>query len=111
MADELERRGHRVLTPALDLRRAADEGLVYHAETLVQALTQWGVPSLDVVCLAHSASGMYLPLVADRVALRRMVFLAAAIPRPGLSIRDELRADPSIFNPAWIGKNPMDDDV
>jgi len=111
VVDELERRGRRVLTPALDVRRAADEGLAYHAETVVEALTEWGVPSLDIVCLAHSASGMYLPLVADRVALRRMVFLAAAIPRPGLSIRDELRADPSIFNPAWIGKNPMDDDV
>jgi hypothetical protein len=69
VVDELERRGHRVLTPALDLPRAADEGLAYHAETVVEALAEWGVPSLDVVCLAHSASGMYLPLIyfAQRV--------------------------------------------
>jgi pimeloyl-ACP methyl ester carboxylesterase len=54
---------------------------------------------------------MYLPLVADRSPLRRMVFLAALIPRPGLSFMDQFRADPSMFNPAWIGKNPMEDEV
>ena len=110
LVQELERRGHRVLTPALRLSRT-DEGLVYHAETLVEALELSGLRKPDVVCVAHSASGMYLPLVADRWPLRRMLFLAAAIPRPGLSIRDQLRADPSMFNPAWIGKNPMEDEV
>jgi hypothetical protein len=69
VVNELERRGHRVLTPALDVPRASDEGLAYHAETVVKALTEWGVPTSDVVCLAHSASGMYLPLVvvSDKV--------------------------------------------
>lgn len=85
LVDELERRGHRVLTPALDVSRAADEGLVYHAETVVKALEQSGLRPSEVVCVAHSASGMYLPLVAERWPLRRMVFLAALIPRPGLS--------------------------
>jgi hypothetical protein len=40
-----------------------------------------------------------------------MVFLAALIPRPGMSMMDQYRADPSMFNPEWIGKNPMDDKV
>lgn len=40
-----------------------------------------------------------------------MVFLAAAIPRPGISIVEQFRADPSMFNPAWIGANPTDDRV
>jgi len=110
LVDELERRGHRVLTPALDLNRL-DEGLLCHAGTLVTALERSGLEPRNVVCVAHSASGMYLPIVAERWRPRRMVFLAAAIPRPGLSIRDQLRADPSIMNPAWMGKNPMDDDV
>ena len=108
---ELERRGHRVLTPALDVSRAADEGLVYHADTIVDALEQSGLEPSEVVCVAHSASGMYLPLVADRVPLRRMVFLAALIPRPGLSFMDQFRADPSMFNSAWLGKNPLEDEV
>jgi pimeloyl-ACP methyl ester carboxylesterase len=40
-----------------------------------------------------------------------MVFLAATVPRPGLSIADQYRADPSMFNPTWVGKNPMGDEV
>ena len=111
LVDELERRGHHVLTPALDVSHAADEGLVYHAETVVEALKRSGLQPSEVVGVAHSAGGMYLPLVADRWPLRRMVFLAALIPRPGLSVMDQCRADPSIFNPAWIGKNPMEDEV
>ena len=111
LVDELERRGHRALTPALDVSRAADEGLGYHAETVVRALEQSGLQPSEVVGVAHSASGMYLPLVASRWPLRRMVFLAALIPRPGLSFMDQFRADPSMFNPAWRGQNPMDDAV
>jgi len=110
VVEELERRGHRVLTPALDVRRA-DEGLVYHADTLVKALELSGLDSKEVVCVAHSASGMYLPLVAERWPPRRMVFLAAVVPRPGLSMMDQLRSDPSMLNPAWLGQNPMEEDV
>ena len=107
---QLERRGHRVLTPAFDVSRT-DEGLVYHAETIVETLRRSGFQSHEVVCVAHSAAGMYLPLVAERWPLRRMVFLAAVVPRPTLSFIDQVRADPPMLNPAWIGKNPMDDDV
>jgi len=110
LVQELERRGHRVLTPALDVNRT-DKGLVWHAETLVEALERSGLQSTEVVCVAHSASGMYLPLVAERWPPRRMVFLAALIPRPGISIVGQHRADPSMFNPAWVGQNPMDDEV
>jgi hypothetical protein len=110
LVKELEGRGHRTLTPALDLSRT-DEGLVYHANTIVEALEQSGLQSSEIVCVAHSASGMYLPLVAERWRPRRKVFLAAVIPRPGMSIRDQLRADSSMFNPAWIGKNSMEDEV
>jgi len=111
VVQELERRGHRVLTPALCVSRAADEGLVWHAGTLVEALERSGLRPSDVICVAHSASGMYLPLVAERWPMRRMVFLAAVVPQPGLSMRDLVRADPSMFNPAWVGKNPMEDSV
>lgn len=110
LAQELERRGHRTLTPALDVSRA-DEGLRYHAETIAEALESSGLQSQEAVCVAHSASGMYLPLAAERWPPRRMVFLAAAIPRPGLSIREQLRADPSMLNPGWVGQNPMDRDI
>jgi pimeloyl-ACP methyl ester carboxylesterase len=110
LREELERRGHRVLAPAFRVNRS-DEGLLYHAATIVEALEQSGFDRPEVVCVAHSASGMYLPLVAERWRPRKMVFLAAAVPRPGLSMMDLVRADPSMFNPEWLGKNPMNDDV
>ena len=110
LVEELERRGHRALTPAFDLSRT-DKGAAWHAERLVEELKGFGQEPEEVVCVAHSASGMYLPLVAERWRPRRMVFLAALIPRPGISVIEQFRADPSMFNPAWVGQNPMDDRV
>src|SRR5437660_10102903 len=65
LAHELEQRGHSVLTPAFHLDRT-DEGAAWHADTLVEALKSSGHEPADVVCVAHSASGIYLPLVAKR---------------------------------------------
>jgi pimeloyl-ACP methyl ester carboxylesterase len=110
LKEELEVRGHRFLAPAMDVNRA-DESLAWHAGTLVRALDRSGVPPSEVVLVAHSAGGMYLPLVAERRPPRRMVFLAAAIPRPGVSLREQFQADPSMMNPAWVGQNPMDEKV
>jgi pimeloyl-ACP methyl ester carboxylesterase len=110
LVEQLERRGHRALVPALDLDRA-DETLIWHTERLVEALDRSGAELSEVVLVAHSAGGMYLPLVAERRPPRRMVFLAAAIPRPGVSLREQFRGDPTMMNPAWIGQNPTDDSV
>jgi hypothetical protein len=107
---ELELRGHRVLTPAFCIS-ATEQGAAWHADTIVAALKASGQAPNDVICVAHSASGMFLPLVAERWPPRRMVFLAAVVPRPGMSIIEQHRGDPSMFNPAWIGKDPMGDEV
>src|SRR5437762_10035554 len=40
-----------------------------------------------------------------------MVFLAAVVPRPGVSVIEQFRADPLMFNPAWVGQNPLEDKV
>ena len=110
LVEELQRRGHRALTPAFDLTKT-DEGAAFHAETIIQALRESGQRPTDVICVAHSASGMYLPIVAEQWRPRRMIFLAALIPQLGHSIIEQFNADPTMFNPAWIGKNPMDDSV
>ena len=75
LVHELKQRGHSVLTPAFEVNRT-DQGLIWHAETIVNALDRSGMNPVDVICVAHSASGMYLPLIADRWSPRRMVFLA-----------------------------------
>jgi pimeloyl-ACP methyl ester carboxylesterase len=107
---ELDWRGHRVVTPAFDVNKT-DAGLAWHAETIVQALDRSGLDPADTVCVAHSASGIYLPLIAERWSPRRMIFLAAVVPRPGVSFMEQFRADPSMFNPAWVGQNPVEDRV
>jgi hypothetical protein len=55
--------------------------------------------------VAHSASGWFLPLVAARRRVRRIVFLAATVPHIGSSFLERLRDEPEMINPAWIGKN------
>jgi pimeloyl-ACP methyl ester carboxylesterase len=65
---------------------------------------------LDVTVVAHSASGLFLPLVPSRRQVRRLVFLAAVVPQLGASLLDQFKANPSMLNPDWIGKNPVDDD-
>ena len=110
VVDELQRRGHTTLTPAFDVTKT-DEGAVFHAQTIVHALRASGQDPADVVCVAHSAAGTYLPIIAQEWRPRHMIFLAALIPQPGRSIIEQYQADPGMFNPAWIGKNPMDEHV
>src|ERR671922_3069689 len=58
LVDELEQRGHNVLTPAFNLDRT-DEGAAWHAATIIEVLKSSGHEPADVVCVAHSAGGMY----------------------------------------------------
>ena len=64
----------------------------------------------DTVVVAHSASGLFLPLVPQKRRVRRLVFLTAVIPQIGKSLRDQLNDDKDIFNPEWLGKDPTKDD-
>ena len=110
LTEHLEERGHYVTSPAFRVDET-DKGAGWHAQALVEELRQIVYQPSEVVCVAHSAAGMFLPLLANIWHPRLMVFLAALVPRPGISIIDQFRADPSMFQPAWIGKNPMNDDV
>jgi pimeloyl-ACP methyl ester carboxylesterase len=48
----------------------------------------------DPVVVGHSMAGLVLPLVADRRPVRRLVFIAAFLPRAGMSANDQRRAEP-----------------
>src|SRR5215468_4997644 len=110
LTEQLSNRGHDALTPAFRISET-DQGAVWHAQTIAEELLQSRHQSCDVVCVAHSAGGMFLPFLAQIWPPRQMIFLAALIPRPGISIIDQFRADPSMFKPEWVGKDPMNDDV
>jgi len=65
----------------------------------------------DAVAVAHSASGLFLPLVPERRRVRRIVFLAAVVPQPGKSLQDQVKEDNGMFNPEWPGKDPTKDEL
>ena len=108
--DALEARHHRVVTPAFRIEEP-DKSAAWHARTIVEQLRESRCTRSNTVCVGHSAAGIFLPLVADLWKPRRMIFLVALIPRPGVSILDQFVADRSMFQPDWIGKDPMNDDV
>jgi len=45
-------------------------------------------------------------VVANTTACKQLVFLAAVVPAPGRSVREQFAADPSMFHPEWIAAGP-----
>jgi triacylglycerol esterase/lipase EstA (alpha/beta hydrolase family) len=86
MAEELHHRGQRALPVALPVDRpeltGTDDARPV-AEQLGAALAQDGTHSEPVVVVAHSASGLLLPLVASFHPVAHLVELAAGVPQPG----------------------------
>jgi pimeloyl-ACP methyl ester carboxylesterase len=86
---ELEQRGHRVITMDLPI---ADPGLggAAYADAVIDALQ--GIE--DPVVVGHSMAGLVTPLVAARRPVRRLIFLAAFLPRPGSSATEQRSDEP-----------------
>jgi pimeloyl-ACP methyl ester carboxylesterase len=102
LVPELTKRGHR--TVCVDLpTNEPDAGAARYAQVIAEAVEQTRKPAIVV---AHSASGMFLPLVPDYYPVEHMVFLAALIPEPGKSVRQRFQADREMFNPEWVGQDP-----
>jgi pimeloyl-ACP methyl ester carboxylesterase len=68
------------------------------------------IASDGAIVVAHSASGLFLPLIPAERRVARIVFLAAVVPQIGKSLIDQVRSDADMMNPDWRGKNPIDDD-
>ena len=79
LAPELEDRGHLVLTVDLP---SEDPG-AGAAEYAAAALTAFAGAGDDLVVVGHSLGGLTIPLIAAARPVRRLVFLAALLPRPG----------------------------
>jgi pimeloyl-ACP methyl ester carboxylesterase len=102
---ELQRLGHEAAL--VDLPNDPAASATRYADIIADAIPE---DLQDVTVVAHSASGLFLPLVPSRRRVRRLVFLAAVLPQIGASLIDQLKANPSMMNPEWLGKNPVDDD-
>jgi pimeloyl-ACP methyl ester carboxylesterase len=79
----LARNGHTVVTPDLPMAEV-DAGVAAWAEAVVEESDQLGSTE-DVILVGHSLAGLVVPLVAAQVPTRRMVFLCACMPTPGIS--------------------------
>lgn len=105
LVPELEQRGHHSLCVDLPTNEP-EAGSERYAQVIAETLA--GQQSKAVV-VAHSASGMFLPLVPGCCSVAHMVFLAAVIPEPGKSLMQRFQADRQMFNPEWVGKDPTQD--
>jgi pimeloyl-ACP methyl ester carboxylesterase len=100
--ETLAANGHRVATPELP-KAAPDWGLQRYAEGIAGQ-----VPDArpGPVVVAHSFTGVLLPLIAGLRPGCVLVFLAAVVPEAGKSVREQFTEDPGMFHPEWITAGP-----
>lgn len=96
VAGVLRGRGYAVAAPDLP-KEAAGWTLADHAHRIAES-----VEGPDDTVVAHSLSGIFLPLVPAKRRPGRLVYLAAVIPEQGKSVRDQFGEDATMFDPAWI---------
>ena len=128
----LEAQGHKTLAMDLPIENASAT-LSEFADTVIQALPK---TDDDIVLVGHSMAGTIIPLVAEAVKVRQLVFVAALIPYPGISTLDQFshgldsdtlksfnyqpkdaskleqfHDEPDMFEPASVGKDFSDEAV
>jgi len=99
---ELESRGHKTL--AVDLPIDEPEASAGRYADCIAAALRWAEPAIVV---AHSASGLFQPLVPERVEVARLVFLTAVIPKIGTSLIEQYREVPKCSAPVSRGSTPQ----
>jgi pimeloyl-ACP methyl ester carboxylesterase len=100
-------RGHQIVAMDLPLEDP-DAGAVRYAEAVIQVLQGAGD---DVVLVGHSMTGLFIPIVANQHPVRKLVYLAAGIPKVGTSAIERIsHSDESdMFNSVAPAKDPSQD--
>lgn len=96
--DELRRHGHHTAAPDLPIDDDS-AGALQWARVAAAALDTaiddaGGEPPDDVVVVAHSISGLCLPVLATLRSVQRMVFVGGLLPVPGQSFAQHLGTNP-----------------
>ena len=100
---ELESVGHGAIAMDLPLENP-NAGASDYAEAVVNALSGLDEPP---VLVGHSMAGLIIPVVASRRPVQSLIFVAAAIPKIGVSLLDRFRGEErDMFQPDWPGKDP-----
>jgi pimeloyl-ACP methyl ester carboxylesterase len=76
------------------------------SEFYAQAVVRQTPPGDPPIVVAHSSGGLILPVVAERMKVARLVYLAAVIPEPGTVFMERVKRTQKMFNPDWPGKDP-----
>lgn len=106
LASELAKRGHECICVDLPANRP-DLGADAYASEIGRGMSHAG----KAIVVAHSASGLFLPLVPRHAPIGKLVYLAAVIPLPGVSFMNQFRADPNMYQPDFVGKDPTSDEA
>jgi pimeloyl-ACP methyl ester carboxylesterase len=91
--------GHEVVAPDLPCE---DPGATFddYAAVVLDALKD--VDGEDVVVVGYSMGGNTAPLVAARRPVRELVYLAAIVPEPGMSLNDQIGRGDAMLRPEWM---------
>jgi pimeloyl-ACP methyl ester carboxylesterase len=105
LKNDLENRGHRVLTVDLPSEDPDAGGREYAAA----AAEAFGDAPDDLVLVGHSLAGLTIPLVPFLRPVSRMVFVCAMLPRPGRSHNEVLSAEPDMAGSPSTGDGAFTD--
>ena len=97
--DELRRMGHDVVAPDLPCDEA-DTTFDDYARVVLDALDAAGAE--DVVVVGYSIGGHTAAVVAGRRPVRELVYVAALVPEPGLSIADQFARGEKLVLPDYV---------
>jgi len=105
LVGELEARGHRAVAPELP---SDDPGasLADYAAAVADSLAD---VEGDAVIVGHSLGGLTIPLVPQLRPVAALVFVAAFVPRPGVSAQEEFQTGGFRLAPGFDAGRTVDD--
>jgi pimeloyl-ACP methyl ester carboxylesterase len=103
---ELKARGHEWICVDLPIDQP-DSSATAYASAIGNVLQE----SRGSIVVAHSASGLFLPLIPEYAEVAKLVYLAAVIPLPGQSFLSQFQADQGMYRSDFVGKDPTKDEA
>lgn len=91
------RLGHQSIAPDLPIEDD-HAGTTEYASVVLDAVASVAEP---IVVVGHLLGGLVVPLVAEARPTRRMIFLAALLPQPGVSEMQQRVVRPDKLPPSW----------
>ena len=86
---------------AVDLP-VVSKGAAFFAEEVARQMPQGEPP----VVVAHSMAGLVLPVVPEFMKVAGLVYLAAVVPTPNVSLLEQYQEAKEMFQPDWPSQDP-----